>query len=67
MTVLVAKELTRMTNRCEESELSKVSPVPRLPKLYSTPTLTVFGAVARLTKGYGGPLHDTNGTARKLP
>jgi hypothetical protein len=49
-----------MTNRCEESELSKVSPVPRLPKLYSTPTLTVFGAVARLTKGYGTHLPDQN-------
>ena len=50
-----------MTNRCEESELSKVSPVPGLPKLYSAPTLTVFGAVARLTKGSGKGLPDADG------
>jgi hypothetical protein len=53
-----------MTNRCEESELSKVSPVPRLPKLYSTPSLTVFGAVARLTKGSGKVLPDGNGLSQ---
>lgn len=36
-------------------------PAPRPAKPYSTPTLTTFGSVARLTQGHGRSVQDGNG------
>ena len=53
-----------MMNRPDQSDPRKSLPVPRPLKPYTIPTLTVFGAVARLTKGYGGGRKDLDGHPR---
>ncbi len=54
-------------NHLDQPEPRKSPPIPRPLKAYTTPTLAVFGAVARLTKGSGGPVHDIDGKAGPLP
>jgi hypothetical protein len=39
-------------------------PVPRPPKPYTTPALTIFGELARLARGSVGPRKDADGHPR---